>query len=557
MAQEEIALKITTEGSQTEKSVGSIRKQLREAQQEAVNLARKFGELSPEAIAAAQKVANLRDEFGDLNKRIQALDPDAKFRAFSQTLQGVAGGFAGLQGAIGLFGTESAELEKQLLKVQSALALSEGINSVLESKDAFKNLAVVIRTNVVTAFTTLRGAIIATGVGALAVGLGLLVANFDKVKKVVLNLIPGLADVAKYIGGVVQQITDFVGVTSDATRAYDELESKTKRGNESIEARIKLLKAQGGKEAEIAELTKQRVENDLNLLRAKLKAEGSLNEEELAQFRALKTEKKVIDAEETKRLNDLYKQRAEKAAEAEQKRLEKIGEARIAAYEAEKQREEAIQNETKARQDKGNEEFLERSKNTLLSRETLQQSADIKARQDAKERADFEIELEQKVFEAKQEKILAYGELLINLSNIAGRQSAVGKALAIASAAIDTYAAANKALNANYGIFGPAAQIARFAAVAATIANGLRNVKAIAAVKVPGGGGGVQNPAPAQAAFAQPPISTGVQVQQTALVQGGNQVNLQNQALVRAYVVEKDITESQARINQIKATATI
>lgn len=181
MATEEIALKITTDASQTEKSVKSIRAELREATQNAVELGRKFGELSPEALAAAQKVANLRDEVGDLKNRIDALNPDAKFRAFSSALQGVAGGFAGVQGAIGLFGTESAELEKQLLKVQSALALSEGINSVLEAKDTFLNLGAIIRTKVVTAFSTLKGAIIATGIGALAVALGTVVAYWDEI----------------------------------------------------------------------------------------------------------------------------------------------------------------------------------------------------------------------------------------------------------------------------------------------------------------------------------------------------------------------------------------
>lgn len=181
MATEEIALKITTDTKQTEQSVKSIRAELREAQQNAVDLSRRFGELSPEALNAAQKVANLKDEVGDLKNRIDALNPDAKFRAFSSALQGVAGGFAGVQGAIGLFGTESEELERQLLKVQSALALSEGINSILEAKDSFLNLGAIIRTKVVTAFSTLKGAIIATGIGALAVALGTVIAYWDEI----------------------------------------------------------------------------------------------------------------------------------------------------------------------------------------------------------------------------------------------------------------------------------------------------------------------------------------------------------------------------------------
>lgn len=204
MATEEIAIKITTDSSQTEKSVGSIRRELREATQDAVSLARKFGELSPEALAAAQKVANLKDEFGDLKARIDALNPDAKFRAFSSALQGVAGGFAGVQGAIGLFGTESAELEKQLLKVQSALALSEGLNSVLEAKDSFANLGAIIRTKVVTAFSTLRGAIIATGIGALAVGLATIVVYWDEIS----DAITGSTKATKAYGEAQKEVND-------------------------------------------------------------------------------------------------------------------------------------------------------------------------------------------------------------------------------------------------------------------------------------------------------------------------------------------------------------
>ena len=181
MAVKKVGLEVNVNGTQAEKSVGSIRKELREATQNAIALARKFGDLSPEALDAAKKVATLKDEVADFRDRINALDPDKKFTAFSQSLQGVAGGFAGLQGAVGLFGAESEDLQKQLLKVQSALALSEGLNSVLASKDAFKNLGAIIKGNVTKAFGSLRSAIISTGIGALVIGVGLLIANFDKV----------------------------------------------------------------------------------------------------------------------------------------------------------------------------------------------------------------------------------------------------------------------------------------------------------------------------------------------------------------------------------------
>jgi len=71
-------------------------------------------------------------------------------------------------------------------------------------------------------------ALIGTGIGALVVGVGLLIANFDKVKKAVMSFIPALEIVGDFIGKIVDAVTDFVGITSDATRALDEFERKSK-----------------------------------------------------------------------------------------------------------------------------------------------------------------------------------------------------------------------------------------------------------------------------------------------------------------------------------------
>ena len=574
MATEQIAFKVTTDTSQTEKSVKSIKTELREATQEALNLSRKFGDTSEEALQAQQRVANLKDEIGDFRQRVEALNPDAKFKAFSQSLQGVAGGFAGLQGAIGLFGTESAELEKQLLKVQSALALSEGLNSVLESKDAFKNLAVVIKSNVVKAFSTLRGAIIATGVGALAVGLGLLIANFDTVKKVVLNLIPGLGKVADFIGKLVEKVTDFVGVTSDASRAYDKLAKTNKSANEEIERRIKLLSAQGGKEEEIAKLSKQQAENDLNVLRAKLKSEGELNEEELKQFKDLKNQKAVIDAEETQRLKDEQKKRADAQREANER-----AEAERKAAEEKKKKEfddyvKRLQDEKKLQDDAAQyERDLEASLIEDISAidQAASDAKDEQAQKDL-ERANFQAQIIATNYKNEQDliaknleikKLAAQAEIdLLNavastagqLADLAGKETAAGKALAVAQALINTYLGITAGVKLGF----PAA----IPAVLAASVTGFKAVKNIVAVKVPGGGGGAGNAspsnfsAPSLAQATQAPIQAGIPIQQTQTVGTAN-VNVQNQQVIKAYVVERDITDSQDRVNKIKQAATI
>ena len=125
-------------------SVKSLKTQLREAQQEVQVLAEKFGATSREATEAAKKAAKLKDAIGDAKALTDAFNPDAKFNALTQSLGGVAGGFSAVQGAMGLFGSESENVQKALLKVQSAMALSQGINSVIAAKDSFTNLAAVI-----------------------------------------------------------------------------------------------------------------------------------------------------------------------------------------------------------------------------------------------------------------------------------------------------------------------------------------------------------------------------------------------------------------------------
>ena len=131
-------------------------------------------------------------------------------------------------------------------------------------------------------------------------------------------------------------------------------------------------------------------------------------------------------------------------------------------------------------------------------------------------------------------------EQLEAFSGLAGALSALAgdnKALAIASAVIDTYVGANKAF-AQGGVAG-------FATGAAVIAAGLNNVRTIMATDVPssgGGGGSVaapSTPAPQMMSGAFD-ISGGVAPEAT-----------------RAYVVTDEMSSSQAQLANIRRRATI
>jgi len=202
MAKVVVGAEVEVKTGSAAKSVGDLRKQLKDAQKDVARLSDEFGVTSAEAINAAKKAAQLRDTIQDSKELIDAFNPATKFQAFSGAINTVVGGFTALTGAQALFGEKSEQVEKVLLKVQSALALSQGVSQILDAGGAFNTLAAVIKSKVVAAFGTLRAAIISTGIGALVVGVGLLIANFDKVKQALLNAIPGLSTFFDFVGKV-------------------------------------------------------------------------------------------------------------------------------------------------------------------------------------------------------------------------------------------------------------------------------------------------------------------------------------------------------------------
>ena len=139
-------------------NAASLKAQLREAQQEVQSLSDKFGITSKEATEAAKKAAQLKDAIGDAKALTDAFNPDAKFNALSTSISGVLNGFQAFEGALGLVGVEGEAVQATLLKVQSAMALSEGINGIMEAKDSFVNLGNVIKTNLIAAFSSLKTA---------------------------------------------------------------------------------------------------------------------------------------------------------------------------------------------------------------------------------------------------------------------------------------------------------------------------------------------------------------------------------------------------------------
>ena len=100
------------------------------------------------------------------------------FKEFKGAADGVKTGFETAEGAMELFGAESEAAGEAVQKVGQVMQLSEGIKGLKTASTAWKLFGL-------SAITALRGmskAMIATGIGALVVGVGLLVAYWDDIK---------------------------------------------------------------------------------------------------------------------------------------------------------------------------------------------------------------------------------------------------------------------------------------------------------------------------------------------------------------------------------------
>ena len=553
MAKKVIGAEIRVEGKQAEQSVGNFKKALREANAELIGLTEKFGATSKEATNAAKKVAGLKDAIGDARDLANSFNPDAKFAALSGAIQGAVSGFAALQGAQALFGSDSKALEETLVKVNAAMALSQGLNGVLAAKDAFVNFTAVIKTNVVAAFSTLRGAIISTGIGALAVGIGLIVTNFEAVKKAVINLIPGLKQVFDFFGNIIDKAKEWLGVSEDqldTQRAIKDATAELADGLGKYYAEIERVAKLEKLRAQIAGKSQEQINkiDEQSLIKKKNIVDGLIS-----QAKEYGVSTVTLEAERQKLLQEIEIKGLENRAAAVKTKTKEI------VDNSKKEEDELLKFRKSLTDDK-----IQSDKDAI--EEGLKNAQEFDANQLAVEQAQSDARLQISIDRATKEKELrdqaladeqkrAQTEIEIRksvadsaelLSNVIGKQTAVGKALGIASALINTYQGATEVLRAKSTLPEPFGTINKIANVAAIIATGIKAVKAITAVKVPGGG-----------SASTPPSFSPVTPQASTTQLNQNSINAIGNATSRAYVLETDVSGNQERIRRLNRAARI
>ena len=571
MAEETIILKTEVELGNSTNSVKSLKAELRGLTNELANL--KPG--SQAFVDAAKRAGELKDRIDDAKTAVKAFNPEAKFQAFSNVIGGVANGFAAAQGAMAIFGSENKDLQQMMVRTQGAIALATGLNGLLGMGDAFSNLRGQL-VDAVKKLFTLRGALIATGVGAIAVAVGTLVANWKEFSAALTEAFPSFKVVTDFFTNFRQTAMGALKATVEGFKVIGEVVKRVFEGDFS--GAIDAAKTFGERTAAaynqgyIEEDKKIKIENNLKQRKFEVELEEAKGKDVLSKKLALQKDElkllkvgsdeynaKLIEIETTKteirkKGEDDRKALAEKRlaqekleAEAEKLRLEsQLDNARKGFKEASKNFDDTTKGYEETR-DKGLK-FINDENETLEQRkETLDYFYQNKLITE-KDYADASVKIAKAEKDAKIVELDAYASVLNQASDLLGKNTVEGKAMAIAAATISTYTAIAKTLEAHGANPIPGYAIAQ--AIITGIA-GLAAVKNIIDTPIPnqgggGGGGGSMPSMPAAPAMRPTGFSTGQPSQTPPKVEPQ-----------KVYVVESDITNSQNKVARIQSKATI
>ena len=435
----------------------TFKAQLREANQELQKQIQLTGESSQETIKAAKAVAELKDQMGFASDLADSFNPDQKMKALGAATRVAATGVQGVTAGMALFGDQSEDTQKALLKVQAAMAFSDAISGLSDLGDQWQLLKNTISASSVATkanaaatgaaamiqnlftgsvntssagFKGLKLAIAGTGIGLLVVGLALVITNFSKIKDVVLKVVPGLASVGKFIGSIVDSVTDFIGVTSEADRAIDRMKSNA---DASIALNKKFLAEHG---SQLDEFTKQKIEAK-NKYNEAIKEDGA---DQVALARELNRELAKIEYSRGDEGRKIAEENAKKAAEdAENRRKKDKEDAEKRAAEEKKQREEDLASLNQFQIDTFNAEMEQKR---LQDEQQIERLNNITAEVERIEEdsANRRIDIEQKMADQKasiQEGQLNLADAAVGfLSRIAGKNKTLQKAAIIAESAL-------------------------------------------------------------------------------------------------------------------------
>ena len=228
MATTNVGFSVSVESQDASKSIKELRSEIEKTTKAVEDLGTQYGENSKEVEAAQKRLANLQDLTNQKQEESnQRIDNAAK------TVSALSAAYGGVQGALELTGLAGEDTIKQLAKIQSALAIGDAVQNIAEFRGAIVSTFTSLKDGAVKAFQAVKAGIGATGIGALLLALGGIVAYWDEIKAAV--------------GGVSEEQKKLLEDTqADAKAQQDKLST--------IDSQDNILKLQGKSEKEILDL---------------------------------------------------------------------------------------------------------------------------------------------------------------------------------------------------------------------------------------------------------------------------------------------------------------
>ena len=179
MAKETIkVLEIDTNPAQT--SIKDLRKTLKGFKDEMANLE----EGSDAFLEVANKAGQVKHQIDEINESIKGASSDFGDMVGNVTnvAAGITGAFQAVAGGLQAMGVESEAIDQAIAKMQGLMAVTQGLSAIDDGIKSFGKLTTAINTSS-KGLGKFKTALIGTGLGALVVVLGSIIANWDEFSK--------------------------------------------------------------------------------------------------------------------------------------------------------------------------------------------------------------------------------------------------------------------------------------------------------------------------------------------------------------------------------------
>ena len=580
------------------RTVKELRKELRDLKDQLLSTQQGTEEYNSVMVKAADIQHELKEQMEEINS--SAMDFGQKLGNVTKTMTGISGAITAATGALSLFGIENDEAQKKITATMTSLiGITEGLSKMDDGIKAFKRLTIAVNSSS-KAMGVFKTALISTGIGALVVVLGSVIAYWDEFTEAIGlsseqleklgNIASGvfnvftssLKGIAQALGKMIKgdfkgawdSLKDGFSVVKNFNEGVAEAESKreeekTNKAKEEAEKRSKIEEDEYKKRIEAAQKL-AKYEKDMAAAKTRGDESGKYTQgafdremkyfdtlfkvyrKDSEEYNNLVLEKEQFlqdwenhFAEEAKKEEETNKQKAEAAKKAADDKKEMEHKARVAML-------QSFDEDLMTEQQK-----LDQRYQMLIDAATKEGEDTTKITEwYEKEKTRIVDEEEEKQMQIRQSKLKAYeaigngiGDVLGSISDMMAEGTEEQKGLAIASTTIQMLTGIASALAMTYtthtGWWDWALGISQAASIAAA---GIASITKISQVKSDGSG----------ASTSVPSVNMGAVVASAPEFVQSVDGAMTETAITdqKVYVTEHDITETQKKVQVAQNRAT-